>query len=126
MNKYFVWACLAGVFMWSVTSCSEQTMMDQGIHASGEAQREVQITFHLSVISGMQTRGGRPLYSSEALQMVNDMKVYVFKKDANTVSLRKMQIPKRLYMTANIIQLKHLTIPIHRMMVKVMRRIIIL
>lgn len=84
MNKYFVWACLAGVFMWSVTSCSEQTMMDQGIHASGEAQREVQITFHLSVISGMQTRGGRPLYSSEALQMVNDMKVYVFKKDANT------------------------------------------
>lgn len=84
MNKYFVWACLAGVFMLSVTSCSEQTMMDQGIHASGEAQREVQITFHLSVISGMQTRGGRPLYSSEALQMVNDMKVYVFKKDANT------------------------------------------
>lgn len=84
MNKYFVWAFIAGVFMWSATSCSEQAMMDQGIHASGEAQREVQITFHLSVISGMQTRGGRPLYSSEALQMVNDMKVYVFKKDANT------------------------------------------
>ena len=43
----------------------------------------MELTFNFSVNSGEQTRGGRPLYSSEALQQVNAMKVYVFKESGD-------------------------------------------
>lgn len=67
-----------GLLTFSACSNDDAFNEDETNVTAGET-RNVELTFNFSVNSGEQTRGGRPLYSSEALQQVNAMKVYVFK-----------------------------------------------
>lgn len=67
-----------GLLTFSACSNDDAFNEDETNVTAGET-RNVELTFNFSVNSGEQTRGGRPLYSSEALQQVNEMKVYVFK-----------------------------------------------
>lgn len=71
-----------GLLTFSACSNDDAFNEDETNVTAGET-RNVELTFNFSVNSGEQTRGGRPLYSSEALQQVNAMKVYVFKKEAD-------------------------------------------
>lgn len=74
-----------GLLTFSACSNDDAFNEDETSVNAGET-RDVELAFNFSVNSGEQTRGGRPLYSSEALQQVNAMKVYVFKKsDADFV-----------------------------------------
>lgn len=68
-----------GLLTFSACSNDDAFNEDETNVTAGET-RNVELTFNFSVNSGEQTRGGRPLYSSEALQQVNAMKVYVFKQ----------------------------------------------
>lgn len=68
-----------GLLTFSACSNDDAFNEDETNVTAGET-RNVELTFNFSVNSGEQTRGGRPLYSSEALQQVNAMKVYVFKE----------------------------------------------
>lgn len=68
-----------GLLTFSACSNDDAFNEDETNVTAGET-RNVELTFNFSVNSGEQTRGGRPLYSSEALQQVNVMKVYVFKE----------------------------------------------
>lgn len=70
-----------GLLTFSACSNDDAFNEDETNVTAGET-RNVELTFNFSVNSGEQTRGGRPLYSSEALQQVNAMKVYVFKKSS--------------------------------------------
>lgn len=70
-----------GLLTFSACSNDDAFNEDETNVTAGET-RNVELTFNFSVNSGEQTRGGRPLYSSEALQQVNAMKVYVFKESA--------------------------------------------
>lgn len=67
-----------GLLTFSACSNDDAFNEDETNVTAGET-RNVELTFNFSVNSGEQTRGGRPLYSSEALQQVTAMKVYVFK-----------------------------------------------
>lgn len=79
-KNYFAMAILAcGLLTFSACSNDDAFNEDETNVTAGET-RNVELTFNFSVNSGEQTRGGRPLYSSEALQQVNAMKVYVFKE----------------------------------------------
>lgn len=79
-KNYFAMAILAcGLLTFSACSNDDAFNEDETTVTAGET-RNVELTFNFSVNSGEQTRGGRPLYSSEALQQVNAMKVYVFKE----------------------------------------------
>lgn len=68
-----------GLLTFSACSNDDAFNEDETNVTAGET-RNVELTFNFSVNSGEQTRGGRPLYSSEALQQVNAMNVYVFKE----------------------------------------------
>lgn len=68
-----------GLLTFSACSNDDAFNEDETNVTAGET-RNVELTFNFSVNSGEQTRGGRPLYSSEALQQVSAMKVYVFKE----------------------------------------------
>lgn len=82
-KNYFAMAILAcGLLTFSACSNDDAFNEDETNVTAGET-RNVELTFNFSVNSGEQTRGGRPLYSSEALQQVNAMKVYVFKKSGD-------------------------------------------
>lgn len=70
-----------GLLTFSACSNDDAFNEDETNVTAGET-RNVELTFNFSVNSGEQTRGGRPLYSSEALQQVNEMKVYVFKEES--------------------------------------------
>ena len=79
-KNYFAMAILAcGLLTFSACSNDDAFNEDETNVTAGET-RNVELTFNFSVNSGEQTRGGRPLYSSQALQQVNAMKVYVFKE----------------------------------------------
>lgn len=71
-----------GLLTFSACSSDDAFNEDETNVTAGET-RNVELTFNFSVNSGEQTRGGRPLYSSEALQQVNTMKVYVFKESGS-------------------------------------------
>ena len=71
-----------GLLTFSACSNDDAFNEDETNVTAGET-RNVELTFNFSVNSGEQTRGGRPLYSSEALQQVNAMKVYVFKEESD-------------------------------------------
>ena len=82
-KNYFAMAILAcGLLTFSACSNDDAFNEDETNVTAGET-RNVELTFNFSVNSGEQTRGGRPLYSSEALQQVNTMKVYVFKESCD-------------------------------------------
>lgn len=82
-KNYFAMAILAcGLLTFSACSNDDAFNEDETNVTAGET-RNVELTFNFSVNSGEQTRGGRPLYSSEALQQVNEMKVYVFKEESD-------------------------------------------
>ena len=82
-KNYFAMAILAcGLLTFSACSNDDAFNEDETNVTAGET-RNVELTFNFSVNSGEQTRGGRPLYSSEALQQVNAMKVYVFKESGS-------------------------------------------
>ena len=84
MKKNFIaMAALAcGLLTFSACSSDDDNLGGgQTGTATGEL-RDVTLNVGFSVASGAQTRG-RDLYSEEALQEVNDMKIYVFKKDAD-------------------------------------------
>lgn len=82
-KNYFAMAILAcGLLTFSACSNDDAFNEDETNVTAGET-RNVELTFNFSVNSGEQTRGGRPLYSSEALQQVNEMNVYVFKKSGD-------------------------------------------
>lgn len=71
-----------GLLTFSACSNDDAFNEDETNVTAGET-RNVELTFNFSVNSGEQTRSGRPLYSSEALQQVNAMKVYVFKESGD-------------------------------------------
>ena len=85
MKKNFIaMAALAcGLLTFSACSSDDDNLGGgQTGTATGEL-RDVTLNVGFSVASGAQTRG-RDLYSEEALQEVNDMKIYVFKSDNGT------------------------------------------
>lgn len=58
------------------TACSSQ---DEPIVSGDDtAKHEVELTFDFTVSAGTESRAGRPLYSEEALQQVNNLQLYIF------------------------------------------------
>lgn len=73
--KSFLLMAAVGTMMFS--ACSNDDNLS-GIASDGEA-RPVELSMNFTVSSGAETRAGRPLYSSEALQRVNNLQLYIFK-----------------------------------------------
>lgn len=74
MKKFLLMAAV-GTMMFS--ACSNDDNLSE-IASNGEA-RPVELSMDFTVSSGAETRAGRPLYSSEALQRVNNLQLYIFK-----------------------------------------------
>lgn len=75
MKKLLLMAAV-GTMMFS--ACSNDENLSE-IASNGEA-RPVELSMDFTVSSGAETRAGRPLYSSEALQRVNNLQLYIFKE----------------------------------------------
>lgn len=73
--KSFLLMAAVGTMMFS--ACSNDDNLSE-IASNGEA-RPVELSMDFTVSSGAETRAGRPLYSSEALQRVNNLQLYIFK-----------------------------------------------
>lgn len=83
-KNYLAMAAMAiGLLTFSACSSDDDFGGEQTTTAKGEMQ-DVELTFNIGVNSAKGTRGGRPLYSAEALQRVNDVDVYVFEKVGDT------------------------------------------
>ena len=81
-KNYLAMAAMAiGLLTFSACSSDDDFGGEQTTTAKGEMQ-DVELTFNIGVNSGKETRAGRPLWSSEALQQVKYMQLYIF-KDAN-------------------------------------------
>lgn len=74
MKKFLLMAAV-GTMMFS--ACSNDDNLSE-IASNGEA-RPVELSMDFTVSSGAETRAARPLYSSEALQRVNNLQLYIFK-----------------------------------------------
>lgn len=74
MKKFLLMAAV-GTMMFS--ACSNDDNLSE-ITGNGEA-KPVEVSMDFTVSSGAETRAARPLYSSEALQRVNDLQLYIFK-----------------------------------------------
>lgn len=74
--KKFLLMTTMGTMMFS--ACSNDDNFSE-ITSNGEA-RPVELSMDFTVSSGAETRAGRPLYSSEALQRVNNLQLYIFKE----------------------------------------------
>ncbi|WP_390612907.1 FimB/Mfa2 family fimbrial subunit [Alistipes onderdonkii] len=84
MKKFLLMATV-GMMMFS--ACSNDGSLSE-ITNNGEA-RPVELSMDFTVSSGAETRAGRPLYSSEALQQVNDLKLYIFKENQGAYKYSK-------------------------------------
>lgn len=83
-KNYLAMAALAfGLLGFSACSSDDALDDSQSTVTTGEMQ-DVELTFNIGVNSGKETRAGRPLWSSEALQQVKYMNLYIFKDDNGT------------------------------------------
>ena len=88
-KNYLAMAALAfGLLGFSACSSDDALDDSQSTVTTGEMQ-DVELTFNINVNSGKETRGGRPLWSSEALQQVQYMNLYIFKYDNGTYKYDK-------------------------------------
>lgn len=78
MKKSMILALAAGTFLFS--ACGSDDALDGGVAQNDAAQQIV-----LQIASsgdGLQTRAGRPLYSSAALQSIDNVRVLIYKDKA--------------------------------------------
>lgn len=88
-KNYLAMAAMAiGLLTFSACSSDDDFGGEQTTTAKGEMQ-DVELTFNIGVNSGKETRAGRPLWSSEALQQVKYMQLYIFKDDNGTYKYEK-------------------------------------
>lgn len=88
-KNYLAMAAMAiGLLTFSACSNDDGFGGEQTTTAKGEMQ-DVELTFNIGVNSGKETRAGRPLWSSEALQQVKYMQLYIFKDDNGTYKYEK-------------------------------------
>lgn len=81
MKKSMILALAAGTFLFS--ACGSDDALEGGVAQNDAAQQIV-----LQVASsgdGLQTRAGRPLYSSAALQSIENVRVLVYKADTKEI-----------------------------------------
>lgn len=81
MKKSMILALAAGTFLFS--ACGSDDALEGGAAQNDAAQQIV-----LQVASsgdGLQTRAGRPLYSSAALQSIENVRVLVYKADTKVI-----------------------------------------
>ena len=77
MKKSMILALVAGTFLFS--ACGSDDALEGGVAQNDAAQQIVlQVT---SGGDGLQTRAGRPLYSSAALQSIDNVRVLIYKAD---------------------------------------------
>ena len=82
-KNYFAMAALAFGLL-SFSACSnDDAFTDESTNTAKGEQCEVELTFNIGINSGAESRAGRPLYSAEAKQRVNDMRVYAFKQNGS-------------------------------------------
>lgn len=74
MKKFLFMAAVSSMMF---TACSNNE--DFAEITGSESAKTVEFNMDFTVSSGIETRAGRPLYSQEALQRVNDLNLYVFK-----------------------------------------------
>lgn len=87
-NYLAMTAMAIGLLTFSACSNDDDFGGEQTTTAKGEMQ-DVELTFNIGVNSGKETRAGRPLWSSEALQQVKYMQLYIFKDDNGTYKYEK-------------------------------------
>lgn len=87
-NYLAMTAMAIGLLTFSACSSDDDFGGEQTTTAKGEMQ-DVELTFNIGVNSGKETRAGRPLWSSEALQQVKYMQLYIFKDDNGTYKYEK-------------------------------------
>ncbi len=80
IGRLFLLLAVAG--MTTFTACSNDDELT--VTESTEQARPVTLDFDFNLSAGGLKRAGRPLYSSQALQQVNDMMVYVFKENSGS------------------------------------------
>lgn len=81
MKKSMILALAAGTFLFS--ACGSDDALEGGVAQNDAAQQIVlQVT---SSGDGLQTRAGRPLYSSAALQSIENVRVLVYKADTKEI-----------------------------------------
>lgn len=81
MKKSMILALVAGTFLFS--ACGSDDALEGGVAQNDAAQQIV-----LQVASsgdGLQTRAGRPLYSSASLQSIENVRVLVYKADSKKI-----------------------------------------
>ena len=81
MKKSMILALAAGTFLFS--ACGSDDALEGGVAQNDAAQQIV-----LQVASdgdGLQTRAGRPLYSSASLQSIENVRVLVYKADTKEI-----------------------------------------
>ena len=82
-KNYFAMAALAFGLL-SFSACSnDDAFTDESTNTAKGEQCEVELTFNIGINSGAESRAGRPLYSAETKQRVNDMRVYAFKQSGS-------------------------------------------
>ena len=77
IRNLFLILAVAGMTVF--TACSNDDELT--VTETTEQAHPVTLNLDFNLSAGGQKRAGRPLYSSQALQQVNDMTVYVFKKN---------------------------------------------
>ena len=85
MKKNFLAMATLACGLLTFSACSNDDDFagnQQGI--ATEELCDVTVNFDFNVNAAGTTRAGRPLYSEEALQRVNNMKIYAFKEDGGT------------------------------------------
>lgn len=81
MKKSMILALVAGTFLFS--ACGSDDALEGGVAQNDAAQQIVlQVT---SGGDGLQTRAGRPLYSSASLQSIENVRVLVYKADSKEI-----------------------------------------
>ena len=97
-QKFFLGALMAGMAVFTACSSDDEMVMPAGV---GEADGDVQeIVLQVANDGLVAKRGGRPLYSSEAAQDVDEVWVYAIRRDAaNTLLQDKVVLAKKVTWT---------------------------
>ena len=88
MKKGMFFALAASSLLFS--ACSSD---DAVVSTEGQNEAVQQIVLHVaSSGDGLSTRAGRPLYSSQALQTIQNVRVIIYKDDATTTIVKDKQL----------------------------------
>lgn len=90
MKKYCYYAGMLAAGMIAFSSCSKDEEIINPNHPGAEEEAAQEIILQVANTGdGLTTKAGRPLFSSEAKQMIDRVKVYIVADDGTTIVAKK-------------------------------------